>query len=184
MPRSGAQQTSAGAFAGAGSAFDLRSPLVAVGGEKLRELMRRFPAGVAVVSVDLGGERVGLTIGTLIPLSLEPPLVGFAVRREAALHELLRATSSFGASLLAAGQESLAQHFARGVPPIALWEGIEVREGDGPPLLEGAIGWLTGRVSTEVPAGEDTFFVGEVVSVEDGAGERPLVYVDRRYGSA
>jgi len=152
-------------------------------GEELRELMRRFPAGVAVVSVDLGGERVGLTIGTLIPLSLEPPLVGFAVRREAALHELLRATSIFGASLLATGQESLAQHFARGVPPIALWEGIAVREGDRPPLLEGAIGWLTGRVSAEVPAGEDTFFVGEVLTVEAGAG-RPLVYVDRRYVSA
>jgi flavin reductase len=152
-------------------------------GEELRELMRRFPAGVAVVSVDLGGERVGLTIGTLIPLSLEPPLVGFAVRREAALHELLRRAPSFGASLLATGQESLAQHFARGVPPIALWEGIAVREGDRPPLLEGAIGWLTGRISAEVPAGEDTFFVGEVLTVEAGAG-RPLVYVDRRYVSA
>jgi flavin reductase len=153
-------------------------------GDELRELMRRFPAGVAVVSVDLAGERVGLTIGTLIPLSLEPPLVGFAVRREAALHELLRATPIFGASLLAAGQESLAQHFARGVPPIALWQGIAVREGDGPPLLEDAIGWLTGHVSAEVAAGEDTFFVGEVLSVEPGIRERPLVYVDRRYVSA
>jgi flavin reductase (DIM6/NTAB) family NADH-FMN oxidoreductase RutF len=155
-----------------------------VGGEELRELMRRFPAGVSVVSVDLAGERVGLTIGTLIPLSLEPPLVGFAVRREAALHELLRRAGSFGASLLAARQEGLAQHFARGVPPIALWEGIDVRSGGGPPLLTGAIGWLTGRVSAEVPAGEDTFFVGEVLSVEAGAPERPLVYVDRSYGSA
>src|SRR6266487_1096366 len=60
-----------------------------VGGEQLRELMRRFPAGVAIVAVELDGERVGLTIGTLIPVSLEPPLVGFAVRQEAALHELL-----------------------------------------------------------------------------------------------
>ena len=56
-----------------------------------------------------------------------------------------------------------------------------MREGDGPPLLQGAIGWLTGRVAAEVPAGEDTFFVGEVLSVEAGARERPLVYVDRRY---
>ena len=146
--------------------------------------MRRFPAGVAVVTVDLEGERLGLTIGTLIPLSLAPPLVGFAVRREAALHELLRRAGTFGASLLAAGQEGLAQHFARGVPPIALWERIGIREAAGPPLLAGAIGWLTGRVESEVPAGEDTFFVGEVLSVEEGARERPLVYVDRRYVSA
>jgi flavin reductase len=149
-----------------------------------RELMRRFPAGVAVVSVDLDGERLGLTIGTLIPLSLEPQLIGFAVRREAALHELLRRAGRFGASLLAASQEALAQHFARGVPPIALWDGVDVREGDGPPLVTGAIGWLTGSVSAEVSAGEDTFFVGEVLSVEEGARDRPLVYVDRRYVSA
>jgi len=155
-----------------------------VSGEELRELMRRFPAGVAIVGVDLDGERLGLTIGTLIPLSLEPPLVGFAVRRGAALHELLRRSGSFGFSLLAAGQEAVAQHFARGVPPIALWEGIDVRGVDGPPLLEGAIGWLTGRVSAEVPAGEDTFFVGEVLSVEEGLRSRPLVYVDRRYVTA
>jgi flavin reductase len=152
-------------------------------GEELRELMRRFPAGVAVVGVDLDGERLGLTIGTLIPLSLSPPLVGFAVRRGAALHSLLEEAGLFGVSLLAAGQETVAQHFARGVPPIALWEGIAVRDQDGPPLLEGAIGWLTGRVVSELPAGEDTFFAGEVLTLEQGAQGRPLVYVDRRYAA-
>ena len=155
-----------------------------VRGDELRELMRRFPAGVAIVGVDLEGERLGLTIGTLIPLSLEPPLVGFAVRRGAALHELLRGSGTFGASLLAAGQEAVAQHFARGVPPIAIWEGIDVRDTDGPPLLDGAIGWLTGRVSAEVPAGEDTFFIGEALSVEEGVRARPLVYVDQGYAGA
>jgi len=146
--------------------------------------MRRFPAGVAVVTVDLGGERLGLTVGTLVPLSLTPPLVGFAVRRQAALHELLREAGVFGASLLGVGQEQVAQHFARGVPPIAIWEGVGVRAGGGPPLLEGAIGWLTGRIVDEVAAGEDTFFVGEVDSVEDGEKARPLVYVDEGYISA
>jgi flavin reductase (DIM6/NTAB) family NADH-FMN oxidoreductase RutF len=143
--------------------------------------MRRFPTGVAVVAVEVDGQRLGLTIGTLIPLSLAPPLVGFAVRREAALHELLRESGDFGISLLAAGHESLAQHFARGVPPIALWSGIELRDSPGPPLLAEAIGWLTGAVSQEVPAGEDTFFVGDVLSVEEGRPARPLVYVDQRY---
>jgi flavin reductase (DIM6/NTAB) family NADH-FMN oxidoreductase RutF len=153
-------------------------------GEHLRALMRRFPAGVAVVGVELEGERLGLTIGTLVPLSLAPPLVGFAVRRQAALHELLRGARRFGLSLLATGQEDVAQHFARGVPPIALWNEVAVRAGDGPPLLEGAIGWLTGEVVDEVAAGEDTFFVGRVDAVEPGASARPLVYVNQRYVSA
>src|SRR5436190_2210905 len=69
-------------------------------GEELRGLMRRFPSGVAVVTVDLEGERIGLTVSSLVSLSLEPPLVGVAVSRQAALHELLRRARVFGASLL------------------------------------------------------------------------------------
>ena len=53
--------------------------------------MRRFPTGVAVVTVDVEGEQLGLTVGSLVSLSLEPPLVGIAIARQAALHELLRA---------------------------------------------------------------------------------------------
>jgi flavin reductase (DIM6/NTAB) family NADH-FMN oxidoreductase RutF len=150
-------------------------------GEDLRALMRRFPAGVAVVTVDVEGERIGLTVGTLISLSLEPPLVGFSVSRQAALHELLRRADEFGVSLLAAGQEAIAQHFARGVPPIALWELIRLRDGAGPPLLEGSLGWLVCRRQGEHEAGDHTFFVGEAVTVERGDAAQPLIYFDQRY---
>jgi flavin reductase (DIM6/NTAB) family NADH-FMN oxidoreductase RutF len=144
--------------------------------------MRRFPAGVAVVTVDLPGERLGLTVGSLVSLSLDPPLVGVSVRRDAALHQLLRDAGEFGVSLLAAGQEDVAAHFARGVPPIALWHGVALRDdGDGPPLLEGALGWLRCRVRSECDAGDHTLFVGEVSSVEAGAAAQPLVHLDGRY---
>ena len=143
--------------------------------------MRRFPAGVAVVTVEADGERIGLTLGTLVSLSLDPPLVGFAVRKDAALHELLRRARTFGVSLLAAGQEALAQHFARGVPPIGLWQGVELVEEDGPPLLAGSIGWLRGKILAEHPAGSHTFFVGEIESAAPGPSDRPLAYVSQAY---
>ena len=142
--------------------------------------MRRFPSGVAVVTVATGGQELGLTVGTLVSLSLEPPLVGFGIRRDAALHELLREAGAFAASLLAAGQEELAQHFARGVPPIALWERIERRPGQetGAPLLAGALGWVEARLVSEQDAGDHTWFVGAVVGTELGAHASPLVHVD------
>jgi flavin reductase (DIM6/NTAB) family NADH-FMN oxidoreductase RutF len=155
-------------------------------GEELRRLMRRFPSGVAVVTVDADGERLGLTVGSLQSLSLDPPLVGVAVSRHAALHELLRAAGTFAASLLAEDQAALAEHFARGVPPIALWAGIALRPGAniGAPLLDGALGWVECRTSAEHAVGDHTLFVGEVVSVELGRPARPLVYLDRAYASA
>jgi flavin reductase (DIM6/NTAB) family NADH-FMN oxidoreductase RutF len=143
--------------------------------------MRRFPAGVSVVTVDLDGERMGLTVGTLVALSLDPPLVGFAIKKEAALHELLRRSGTFGVTLLAAGQDALAQHFARGVPPIGLWHGIEVLDEPGPPLVAGGVGYLRGHVLAEHPAGTHTFFVGEIDSADPGPADRPLAYFSQRY---
>jgi flavin reductase len=152
-----------------------------VAGGDLRSVLRSVPAPVAVISVDIEGERLGLTVASVLSLSLEPPLVGVAIRRAAALHELLRQADVFGVSLLAGGQEALAQHFARGVPPIGLWEGIAVRGGDGPPLLEGALGWIVCKRGAEHPVGDHTLFVGEAVSVEKGPGRSALVYLQQRY---
>ena len=148
--------------------------------------MRRFPSGVAVVTVDAEGERVGLTVGSLLSLSLEPALVGIAIGRHAALHELLRRAGAFAASLLAEGQDTVAAHFARGVPPIALWTGIESRPGaeTGAPLLEGALGWVECRTSAAHAVGDHTLFVGEVLSVELGRPAGPLVYLGQTYVSA
>ena len=143
--------------------------------------MRRFPTGVAVVAVDAGAQELALTVGTLVSLSLEPPLVGFGIRRDAALHELLRESEMLAVSMLATGQEALAQHFARGVPPIALWTRIPLRDTGGPPQLDGAVAWLTGRLTQEHETGDHTFFVAEVESAEPGPAEQPLVFYRQSY---
>ena len=118
-----------------------RDPGPTVAGNELRSLFRQLPSPVGIVTVDVGGQAAGLTVDSLVSLSLEPPLVGVALRRHAALHELLREAGSFAVSILGGGQEHLAQHFARGVPPIGLWTGIDTRAGElGAPLIEGALG--------------------------------------------
>jgi flavin reductase (DIM6/NTAB) family NADH-FMN oxidoreductase RutF len=147
--------------------------------------MRRVPVAVAVVTVEAGGARAGLTVASLVSLSLDPPLVGFAVRRDAALHELLREAEELAISVLAEGQEHLAQHFARGVPPIALWERIPLRDDSaGPPQLADAAAWLRGRVDQEHATGDHTFFVASVDVAEPGPpGRRPLVLHDQAYAA-
>lgn len=150
--------------------------------DELRAVFGRFPTGVAVVTVDVGGQALGLTIGSLVRLSLEPALVGFAVSREAALHELLREARACSVSLLGGGQEALAEHFARGVPPIGMWVGIATAAG-GPsaPFLAGALGWLECAVRDEAPAGTHTFFVCAVTNVVAGDGGPGLVRVRGAY---
>jgi flavin reductase (DIM6/NTAB) family NADH-FMN oxidoreductase RutF len=146
-------------------------------GEELREVMRRFPAPVAVVTAQVDDERFGLTVGSLVSLSLIPPLVGISIGKDSSSHEPIRNAGGWAASLLGGDQTRVAQHFARsGIPPVALWGGIDVRDGARGPLLEGAIGWLQCRTVSEHDVGDHTIFVGEVESIELGAAGEGLVY--------
>jgi flavin reductase (DIM6/NTAB) family NADH-FMN oxidoreductase RutF len=149
-------------------------------GAEQRALFRRWPTGVSVVVAEAGGRRAGLTVNSLVSLSLDPPLVGISLALTASLYDVLREAGEWTASILAGDQDHLAQHFARSVPPIALWDGIPVRE-DDPRLLDGAVGWLFARTVDQVPAGDHTVFIGEVQSLEHGPGRGALVYLDRRY---
>jgi 3-hydroxy-9,10-secoandrosta-1,3,5(10)-triene-9,17-dione monooxygenase reductase component len=152
--------------------------------EDYRALLGRYPSGVCVVTVDAAGQKLGLTVGSLVSLSLDPPLVGFALSRDAALHELLREAGGCAISLLAAGQDWLAQHFARGVPPIAMWHGVGTTEGAiGAPLLVGALGWLECSLRDEASVGTHTFFTCDVQRLELGEDAPPLVRVRGEYRS-
>ena len=63
----------------------------------------------------------------------------------------------WAASLLAGAQADVAQHFARsGIPPVALWNGVDVRDGSRGPLVAGALGWLECRTVAEHDAGDHT----------------------------
>src|SRR6266545_3768643 len=140
------------------------------GGDDLRSLMRLFPGGVCVVGANADGDRIAATMGSLVSLSLNPPLVGISVGRDLALHELLRSAGAFGVSIL------------RGDQPIVLWHGVATREGaTGAPLLADALGWIECHVWAEYDAGDHTFFVGEVVALEEGEPGPGLVYREHGY---
>ncbi|MFZ1880289.1 MAG: flavin reductase family protein [Gaiellaceae bacterium] len=151
-------------------------------GAEQRALFRRWPAGVSVVVAEVDGRRAGLTVSSLTSLSLEPRLIGISIALDASLHEILRDAREWAVSMLSGEQEALAQHFARSVPPIALWNGIDVRE-DDPRLLTAAAGWIIARTIDQVATGDHTLFVGEIQSIEEGTAETSLAYVHRGYRS-
>src|SRR6185503_6294979 len=151
-------------------------------GLEQRELFRRWPAGVSVVVAESGGRRAGLTVSSLISLSLDPPLVAISLARVASLYEVLQEAGEWTASILSGEQAALAQHFARSVPPLVLWDGIPVRE-DDPRLIADAVGWLRMRTVDEVRVGDHTLFVGAVLDVERGHANTSLVYMAQEYVS-
>ena len=151
-----------------------------VEGEAQRELFRRWPVGVSVVAAETGGRLAGLTVSTLVSVSLEPSLVSIAIARTASIFEVLDEAGGWGASILSGDQAHLAQHFSRSVPPLVQWDGIPARA-DEPLLLEGAVGWILAETVKRVDVGDHVIFVGAVRSLEAGPGQGALVYIDRRY---
>jgi flavin reductase (DIM6/NTAB) family NADH-FMN oxidoreductase RutF len=145
--------------------------------------MRRFATGIAVVTFVADEQRKGLTVGSLVSLSLEPPLLGISIGLDSARHEPLRDAGRFAVSILAGDQEAVAQHFARsGIPPVALWRGIPLRDSEHPePLIDGAVAWLGCATRAEHWAGDHTIFVGEVEWIELGRDAPALVYYHGGY---
>jgi len=147
----------------------------------LRGLMRYWPHGVSVLTVDYEGDLMGVTVSSLVSLSLDPQLVGVSIGKDASCYELLRRAGAWAVSLLGSEQEELARRFAAGRPPIVHWTGVDVRRGTLAPLIEGAVGWIEATTRDEHDAGDHTFFVGDVVSVEHGPAERALMYRESTY---
>ena len=92
-------------------------------GDELRGLMRLWPHGVSILSVDVDGDRMGVTVSSLVSLSLEPPLV------------------------------------------------------------DGALGWIEAETRSETDAGDHTFFIADVLSIEHGPSHHALVYRESNYHS-
>jgi flavin reductase (DIM6/NTAB) family NADH-FMN oxidoreductase RutF len=145
-------------------------------------LLGRYPEGASVVTVDADGRRFGLTVGSLVSLSLDPPLVGFTVPNDEAIHEVLSLAGGCAISILAGGQEWLATHFETSQRPIAMWHGLAAEPGAaGAPLFVGALGWLECSLVETVDLGSDTLFVCDVRESETGHVSPALVRQHGRY---
>ena len=80
--------------------------------ERPRGVMWRFPAG-AVITVDLDGERLGLTLGTLVSLSLDPPPSASPSSRRRRCMSCCGAPETSASACSQRGRRGIAQHFAR-----------------------------------------------------------------------
>ncbi len=151
------------------------------GGEELRGLMRFVPHPVAVLAVSHERDTMGVTVSSLVSLSLEPPLVGVSIGKQASVYELLRNAGAFSLSVLGDGQERLARRFAAGQPPLVHWSGVATLAGRHAPLLADALGWIEARTIAEHDAGDHTFFIAAVESVERGPAPSALMYRNHSY---
>lgn len=141
--------------------------------------MSHFASGVTVVTAEHDGKLYGMTVASFASLSLHPPLILVCIEKGAKSHDAIAGAAAFGVSILSAAQQEISGRFASRRDD--KFEGVEIRRGElNVPLIPGAICVLECRLHGQLPGGDHTIFVGEVVDarVTDDA---PLVYFRSSY---
>ncbi len=144
-----------------------------------REVMGRFATGVTIVVADVAGEVRGMTANAFMSGSLEPPLCIVSIAKRAHMHGHLAEAGRFSVSILAAGQEDLATHFA-GRPVPGLSVGFDTI--GGAPAIGGAAATIAAEVAARHDCGDHTIFVGHILAM--AAYERPpLLYYGSKFAA-
>ncbi len=151
--------------------------------EQLRQAMRAWSSGVAVVTARHNGEQHGMTVSSFTSVALEPPLVIISLQVASRTHQLVSQAGAFAVTILAEGQQEISERFAGRTPSQEdRLAGLETeRLATGAPLLKGGLAWLDCRVTQVIPAGTHTLFLAEVIAARRNGERTPLLYHDRQY---
>lgn len=147
--------------------------------DRFRDVAGRFPSGVTVITgVDDDGPS-GFTCQSFHALSLDPPMVVFAVGLTSTSWPRIRRSGRCCVNVLADDQEGLARTFAMsGVDKFA---GVEWdRAPDGSPVLRGTLAWFDCTIAEVHPGGDHEVVTANVQALDGGDGA-PLVFHRGRY---
>jgi 4-nitrophenol 2-monooxygenase / 4-nitrocatechol 4-monooxygenase, reductase component len=144
-----------------------------------RLALSHFASGVTVVTTEHEGRLFGMTVASFASLSLHPPLVLVCVETSVKTHEAIIASGKFGVSILSTEQSDISTKFASRSDD--KFTGVDVVRGPlDVPLIAGALTSIECRLHAQLPGGDHSIFVGEVIDVQTREGE-PLLYFRSGY---
>jgi flavin reductase (DIM6/NTAB) family NADH-FMN oxidoreductase RutF len=142
----------------------------------VRKAFAQFPSGVAVLAVDVDGEKHALVASSfMVGVSLEPCLVSVAVQKSSETWEAIKGSRSLGVSIFGKGQGGLTRKLA-GKDRAARFDqvAIEVNE-SGSVFIENAALWLECSIHQVTEAGDHWMVLLEVNRLGVGENE-PLIW--------
>lgn len=148
--------------------------------ESFKAVFRRHPAGVAVITLAVGEQLVGLTATSVISVSADPPILAFSIDAGSASWPALAVADTLVINFLAASQVDLSARFAtKGIDRFA--DGGWTLLLTGEPVIDGSAAWIRGEIIHRTPVGRS--FLVSVLALETHQAEPvvPLVYHDRSY---
>ena len=152
-------------------------------GEILRDAMRHWASGMAVITSVCGSARAGTTISSFTSLSLEPPLILVNLASENPTQTMIQQSGFFGITMLSEKQKEISDLFAGFNKAIKdRFKGLEIFTlTSGVPFMEGGLACLDCKVYHLCEMPKSVVIVGEVLDGKLGVKGLPLVYLNRGY---
>ncbi|HEY5852560.1 MAG TPA: flavin reductase family protein [Aldersonia sp.] len=150
-------------------------------GQQLRSLYASVPSSVVAICALIDGAPDGMAASSLVPVSIDPPLVSFCVQSRSRTWPRMRAGARLGVSVLARSQRSACTDLAR-------------RDGDrfahlpwsahehGAVFINGAAAYFSCVVESEMVAGDHVLVLLRVV-LGSLTGESPIIFHNSTFGS-
>jgi flavin reductase (DIM6/NTAB) family NADH-FMN oxidoreductase RutF len=152
--------------------------------EQLKEAMRAWITGVAIVTSFHHGDIHGMTANSFNSIALSPPTVLVTLQKHTRTNQLVKASGVFGVSILNTEQEALAKRFAGQIDiDLPRFQGVETFNlVTNSPLIKQGMAFLDCKVVNSFDVGDTTVFLGEVLAAKkNDNGHQPLLYLNREW---
>lgn len=147
-----------------------------------RRVLGQVPTGVTAVTATSDDEPVGMIVGTFTSVSLDPPLVAFFPGKESTTWPRIAESGAFCVNVLGADQESVCQSVMSKSPD--KFDAVDWHHSalTGSPVIRGAIAWIECKITRVSDAGDHWLVMGEVLDLDIGSPEVPLVFFRGGFG--
>jgi len=146
-----------------------------------RRCLGQFGTGVTIVTAHVDGIPVGVTANSFSSLSLDPPLVLWAIGRKSRSYAAFSVASHFAINILSDAQIEVSQRFAS--EAVDKFTGVQWSQGPCGPVLSGILALLECAREAVFDGGDHIIVVGRVQRFKLYTGS-PLLYVQGRYATA
>ena len=149
-----------------------------------RSAMRHLAGGVSVITVGQAKDITGMTVTSVLSLSVDPPTLIVSINRESSSWPPLKRHGFFGVNILTADQLDVAERFSGkgGLKGADRFIGAKWAPGlSGVPLLEGALAAIDCEVENIVERYSHAIVIGRVLELQVSSRTAALAYWQGQY---
>lgn len=125
----------------------------------------RIPSGLFVVTAEHQGKRAAFLGSFVQQVSFDPLIIAIACHPDRYPYQIIKGSGRFGISIIPEGDKILMKTFTKGHGPDEdPFQGMDVEEIDGVPLLKNSLGAAVCEVVSEAKPGDHVVFFGKPIN--------------------